>query len=769
MKFDFQKKFAWRNRKEPQLPLLWDKTRQCLIGNNGEHAIDKLDYVNPEPIAFDVGCFLISSYTFGKVHLTEVFAVDNGKKWQVEYTIPGNFIPRNPIETIFGKSNFTSTLVMNDSFVGYHPPDGQYFIWDGNDNTYLVNPTTLTNARYVFTCDGVNIHLTVDDDYKGYITPTETGIYAAQYADAFTSKVSAMGAWKLPDDYDGSVPVTYSDAFFFHPLQEKMGIWAGDISGNNRVGRLFSDLPSSVRSGGIGIKSYSLAYGTNLSKQISTNLVINSDFRFGTYGWYTDGGSTVGFGSCTVYSDDGSVVGSVYEGINFITNKRYRLRYNVQAGATGSFKWNGATLIGGSGDDTILEISEGWHEVDVIANGTQVDILGISSNGACRVVLEDIQLYEIAEDPCYIPAFVDQMRDIRYEELFINTEFLNDDDWVHDASCVFADGKIAISGTGYFYQYMPKNTLKLNKVYHLTIDFDGVNTGNLSLLDSGFGDIIQDLGYSGTTHTVDIICLDPDAPLVIYSNNWVGEITLLSLMCIDSVFIPDDTQDYTDIFGNELEMPRTKLHNGCDDKLIQHPDSFKLLDSVIIKIGDKRYKAGCVGSTVNGVAKYIGQSSFPTFFVSELYREIPGDQWLIKYDNQRISKNIYNGGTFPHKNGWPDYNGEPVSVEYQSNWIGPNGGDLIQRGINEFLNTPNIMNNEILKWKKLPNGKCVLVSAVEFIQGTTDNMTEDEFYQASRETGDDCGVGVLKTPVRDSNNEILYDSNGEIIFTLDDV
>ncbi|MCK5788873.1 MAG: hypothetical protein KAH32_07730, partial [Chlamydiia bacterium] len=104
-------------------------------------------------------------------------------------------------------------------------------------------------------------------------------------------------------------------------------------------------------------------------------------------------------------------------------------------------------------------------------------------------------------------------------------------------------------------------------------------------------------------------------------------------------------------------------------------------------------------------------------------------------------------------------------VNYNSNWI-DDDGELISRDYINFITTANLTGNEILKFERkgaynLPH----LMETMHMKQDFNSNMTVEERDAIAEFLGDNAGVGVIE-PLTDDNDNILYDSDGEVIFAL---
>ena len=741
--------------------------RSWLIGTNDDGSInDRLTIVTPEPVVVNVDCLdFPKDSSVNKIELLEVFNPKHGTRWAITFTVPDNYSTKvaGVFDIIVGGAGGKSVL-MDENRIAFFVGGAEYHIWAG------VVPSDYVSATYLLYCNDADgyIYLSIDGVYKGGVKPSNTELYATSYADAWGSKLSDVGGWHVPASHVVGTPLQISDAYFYHAMQEGFGQWLGDSSGHNRYGKIVTPHVNKLRGKSDSIRSINLEFGTNYDAVTSTDLIINSDFRYGAFAWLGTGGSHIIEGEA-ILQKNGTPLSYIIQGLagEFVTNARYRLEYTIGAGSSGLATFAGVTNIAGGGAVT-LDLSEGKHVVDVIADGSYEGQLILSADTIgtfVHVTKLDLRILGLANS--YIPSFTEPMKSIRYEEI-LTTERMQGADWTTSAGSTVIDGTITLDVAGYAFLPMPYGYLQNTKVYFLYMKYESTNhAGDLVIADQGFGGtsvlLGTDSGGVATGHA--IVCADITAPLVLASSGWAGVITEMSLICVDDIFVASPTGSMTDIFGRELQMPAKKLHNGCGVSLVQSTDAWQLLDTILSEADGSYANFDLIG-VHNGKPQFLYIT--PRYPIGDdIYIYIQWDisvsLWEMYVPTGDPTQHFYHptaNGAYPPKTGWP----VPLVLLYKSHWI-DDDGNLIRRDFDNFLSTPNLTKNELLRWGKTTEGNCFLEKVIEYNAKTTDELTEEEYDSMVSFSGEDCGVGA-KVILRDSSSEIIRDVDGEIIFTM---
>ena len=220
--------------------------------------------------------------------------------------------------------------------------------------------------------------------------------------------------------------------------------------------------------------------------------------------------------------------------------------------------------------------------------------------------------------------------------------------------------------------------------------------------------------------------------------------------------IPASADDPTlDVMSRPLVHAPNTLHNGCDVSLRQDSASTGLLDTVDVNIySDYTFNSN---GEMNEKSLYVDGTRVLSW---------ANTHWEVRRLTS-LSTHPTATGQYPPKLGWGVYGGGdtiPI-VNYNSNWI-DDDGELISRDYINFITTANLTGNEILKFERkgaynLPH----LMETMHMKQDFNSNMTVEERDAIAEFLGDNAGVGVIE-PLTDDNDNILYDSDGEVIFAL---
>lgn len=99
--------------------------------------------------------------------------INNIGGWSINFNLK-NYVSVGTAFIIGGQSTRNNIAIRGQSdLVAIRDGDGTYHNWDGTGNTVAVVSSSLQNGDFdmFFSWDGTNLHLWVDSDYKGYVTP----------------------------------------------------------------------------------------------------------------------------------------------------------------------------------------------------------------------------------------------------------------------------------------------------------------------------------------------------------------------------------------------------------------------------------------------------------------------------------------------------------------------------------------------------------------------------------------------------------------------
>lgn len=229
-------------------------------------------------------------------------------------------------------------------------------------------------------------------------------------------------------------------------------------------------------------------------------------------------------------------------------------------------------------------------------------------------------------------------------------------------------------------------------------------------------------------------------------------------MELGQIYIPAQSGNTgLDVWGNPLKNNKGLVHNGCEVFLQQHPDATQLLDKIIVTIDMVEYEFHYDGVDGNNSPTY--KNTINT--MGSVYQT--GGHWVY-IGPVGPSTNPAVAGVYPTKHNWPNASGgETISIDYNSNWIMDNG-NLINRDYNNFLAIPNLVNDELLTWKRMTGGGCGVSKDAQLTQWAVINFDEAEYLDSVNLAGDlSCGRGILEI-LRDSNGDVIYDVDGELIY-----
>ena len=185
-------------------------------------------------------------------------------------------------------------------------------------------------------------------------------------------------------------------------------------------------------------------------------------------------------------------------------------------------------------------------------------------------------------------------------------------------------------------------------------------------------------------------------------------------------------------------------HNGFEGNIQQDPSAYKLLNSIIVHLS----------TGITYTIPWDGLSDGHPVYDNEVTVIFVGGLWSIGSEIHPDAD-----GQYPPKTGWSDGS----TIEYDSIWIGDDG-HLKELSWDDILAFPNLTQDSLLKFSD-KDGVCILEELIQYKQKTLSKMTYTEYLKSVAYIGAKCGIGP-KVTLRDTNGDLLYDLDGELIFAM---